>query len=150
VFAIDRAHRVLAGIDIDRLLSVIARVKPRPRHLAAGFIAMVLGLGVGAIDRLVVERAMHPMTARETAAASALERATADAAQAERERAPDPKTEAVLDAARRASDAAKRGDRRAASEALEDMRKAARALERDEREQARGLRSLRDELEASA
>jgi hypothetical protein len=149
-FAVAKARRSLDGVDIDQLLTMPRVERASRRRLVLAASLVVLGLFVGAMDRVIVGRAIHPVTAREAAAASTLEKAAIAAAAAQPERKPDPKPETVLEAARRASEAAKRGDRRSANEALEDMRKAARALESDDREHARALRTLRDELEGTA
>src|SRR5262249_32884653 len=108
-------------------------------------------LTFGSIDRLLVERIVHPMTPRELAAAAELKRAADVAANAPRQDDPaKTPSDDVVDAARRASKAAERGDRRAAQDALEDMRKASRALDAEERDQARSLRSIRDEIEGAS
>ncbi len=154
-FATERARRAVLGLDIDRVLvpSRSARSRTERRRLAGAVAAAVLGLAIGGIDRLVVERMVHPLTDREASAAAELKKAAEHAA-ANAPRGPndekDAKAEAVLAAAKRASEAAQRGDRRAAQEALDEMRKASRALEADHREQARSLRSLRDELEGAS
>ncbi|MDF2694864.1 MAG: TolA protein, partial [Labilithrix sp.] len=108
--------------------------------------------GLGTVDRVAIDRLIHPVTVRESAAVAELRHAAEVAANAER--GPDgvkrPEAEEAALAARRASEAAARGDRRGANEALEDMRKATRALEAEQRDQARSLRSLRDELEGAS
>lgn len=154
-YATHRARRALTGVDVAQALvpQPFVRSKRGRQWLAGAAVAAVLGIAVGGIDRLVVERAIHPVTSREAAAAAELKKAAEQAA-TNVPRGPndpkDPKAEEILEAAKRASEAAQRGDRRRAQEALEDMRKASRALEADEREQARSLRALRDELEGAS
>jgi hypothetical protein len=153
-FAVERARRALDGVAIARALPPIPyeRTRGEARWLAGAAVAAVLELAVGAIDGGVVERALHPVTEREATAAADLKRAAEVAANVANgpNDTKSPTNEELVDAARRASEAAKRGDRKRASEALEDMRKAARALEANDRDQARSLRSLRDELEAGS
>ncbi|MBX3207532.1 MAG: hypothetical protein KF764_20960 [Labilithrix sp.] len=153
-FAVERARRAIVGIELESVLAPAARVRSRreSRWLVAAGAAAIVGLAVGAIDRLVVERAAHPVTGREETAAAELKKAAEAAANAPRELvgAKDPRADEMVDAARRASEAAQRGDRRRALDALDDMRKASRALEADERAQARALRSLRDELDGAS
>jgi len=154
-FATDRARSAVEGVALERVLVPERRVRSarERRWLAAALAAMVLGLAVGSVDRLVVERAIHPLTSREAAAAAELKKAAEHAAANAPHGLDDPKSpnaQKLLDAARRASEAAKRGDRRAAQEALDEMRTAARALEAEQREQARSLRSIRDELEGAS
>jgi hypothetical protein len=154
-FAVDRARRSLDHVDLDRVVVPSRRVRStkESRWLAGAIVAAIVGLAFGGIDRLVIYRTIHPLTQRESAAASELRKAAEQAA-ANAPRGPNeekhPQAEAVVEAARRASEAAQRGDRKRAQDALEDMRKAARALEADERNQARSLRSLRDELEGKS
>ena len=154
-FATDRARSAVEGVALERVLVPERRVRSarERRWLAAALAAMVLGLAVGSVDRLVVERAIHPLTSREAAAAAELKKAAEHAAANAPHGLDDPKSpnaQKLLDAARRASEATKRGDRRAAQEALDEMRTAARALEAEQREQARSLRSIRDELEGAS
>lgn len=152
-FAVERARRAVVGVSVERVLvsAPRARATAESRWLFAAAAAAVLGIGVGALDRVVVERALRPVTTREASAAAELKKAADEAAaNVARDDAKDEKGADVVAAARRASDAARRGDRRGALSALDDMRAASRALEADERAQARALRSLRDELEGSA
>lgn len=163
-FAVDRARAAVRGLDVERVLvpSPQARSRREIRWLLGAGGAVILGLAVGGIDRVVIERVLNPVTSREAAAAAALrkaaEEAAANAANAARAASEEkkmlapqpPAAEELVEAARRASEAAQRGDRRSALEALESMRKATRALEADERDQARSLRSLRDELEGAS
>lgn len=160
-FAVERARAVVCGLDVERVLVPSPQVRSRReiRWLLGAGGAVILGLAVGGIDRVVIERVLNPVTGREAAAAAALRKAAEEAAanaprvasEEKKMLAPQPPAaEELVEAARRASEAAQRGDRRSALEALESMRKAARALEADERDQARSLRSLRDELEGAS
>ena len=155
--AVARARRAVAGLDIDSVLRPVpsARTKNERLRLAGAVLAAVVGLAIGGIDRIVVERAIHPVTQREAEAAAELKKAAEHAAANARVardaiEPKDPKADALFEAARRASEAARRGDRKTAQEALDDMRKAARAIEADDRDQARSLRAMRDQLEAAA
>ena len=145
--AIDRARRVLHGVAIAGVLRPV-RTPPR-RSTFIGLGVLLVAGAFGAIDRLVVERMMHPMSAREAAAARELAR-VADAAAPGAGGARDPKADALVDAARKASAAAERGDRKRALEALEEMRKASRAVDAQAKAEARSLRALRDEASRGA
>ena len=110
------------------------------------------GMLFGAIDRLVVERAIHPVTSSERSAADTLAKAAAQAAEAEggsaRASPMTPEEQQMIAAAEAGRRSApKRGDREGAMEALEDMKKAERALEAEDRDRAKSLRALRDELD---
>ncbi|HVH48242.1 MAG TPA: hypothetical protein VM925_38175 [Labilithrix sp.] len=148
LFAIERARRAVANTSIQRVFVAPSRTKTELRRLVGGMAAVVLGLSLGAIDRNVVDRVLHPPTGREVSAAAALKQAAEAAANAPRGLEAEQKTKAdeIVEAARRLGGAA-RGDRKRALDALDDMRKASRALEGEQREQARSLRALRDELE---
>jgi hypothetical protein len=144
--AVDRALEALLAVDVR---SVLVPTKQRRsatdrRRIAIASILCAVGLGFGAVDRIVVETALHPLTTREASAAAKLERTAETASKA----AAEPEAKQLVDAARRASAAAQRGDRARAREAIEDMRRAERALSSQDRDRAQALRSLREELEA--
>ena len=149
LFAISRAHEAAAGADPKKLLR--SEPVPRPKWFRLMIAMAAAGILFGAVDRLVVERVVRPVTSSERAAAAGLKNA---ATEAKREAPKDPLAEpspneqAMAEAAKRAAEAAERGDRRGAMEALEDMRKAERALHAEERDRAKSLRALRDELTA--
>ncbi len=148
-YVVDRAARVLDGVAVDRVLAPVARVRPRPAVLGGAALGVVLGLTIGSLDRITIERLAHPVTERETVAASELTRAAEAAAAASPPEAKTPAARELVDAARRAEEATKRGDRSGAGEALEAVRKAARSLENDERARGRSLREVRDAIEGA-
>lgn len=145
--AVERARRALDAVTVDELLAPEPRARSRAeaRRQAALCVAAALALGVGAIDPLLVERVLHPVTGEEARAAEALRRAAEALGSADPPK--DAMSAAVADAARRASAAVERGDRRRARDALDEMRSAARAAEADRREQARALRAVREGAE---
>lgn len=149
IFAISRAHEAAAGADPKKLL----RSEPvsRPKWFRLMIAVAAAGILFGAVDRLVVERVVRPVTSSERAAAAGLKNAVTEAkheAPKDPLAEPSPNEQAMAEAAKRAAEAAERGDRRGAMEALEDMRKAERALHAEERDRAKSLRALRDELTA--
>ncbi|MBX3232907.1 MAG: hypothetical protein KIT84_42205 [Labilithrix sp.] len=146
-FAIARARRATEGIDPKRLFT--AQPIDRPRGFRLMIAVAAAGILFGAIDRLVVERAMRPVTESERSAAADLKANAVAAAKTDPSApAPSPQEQQMIEAAKRAAEAAERGDRKGANEALEEMRKAERSLQADERDRAKSLRALRDELEA--
>jgi hypothetical protein len=120
--AIDRARRVLerSESELEGVLVPVRRPRTRTegRRLAVAGALAVVGIAIGAIDHQVVERVLHPITPKEATAAAELRRA-ADVAAADNAHA---NVEPVMDAARRASLAAERGDRKSALDALDAMR----------------------------
>lgn len=142
--AIGRARRATEGIVLSAALAAkpAARTARERRWLQGASVALVLGLTVGAVDRLAIQNLLRPVTRRELADAAELRRAAEIAAQGDKEAI----TPAMLEAAQRASTAAERGDREAARRALEDLRRATHDRDSAEREQARALRALRDQL----
>lgn len=148
-FAIARARIAASGANVQKLFEPEPVEQPKWFRLMIALAAA--GLLFGAIDRLVVERAIHPVTSSEKSAAAGLKQAAAQiAADAKKdpEAQPSPNEQAMAEAAKRAAEAAERGDREGAQEALEDMRKAERAMQAEERDRAKSLRALRDELSA--
>lgn len=151
VMARERAARAVASLDVEGLL-----VRPRSSPLATRTrlllgAALVTGLALGSLDAAALDRLRHPLTARELTAADALalEARAARADEAPRPDADDPKR-ALEEAAKRAAEAAKRGDRASALAALDELRAAARAMDAEARERKGELDGLREELEASA
>jgi hypothetical protein len=143
----ERAREAVHGVDVEKLFRPVRRKLDRSQ--IGGLALLLVGLLIGGIDRILVEKTLHPVTNAEVQQAAELQRAAEEAAREAKaeQKAPNPKADALVDAARRASEAAKRGDRKGAREAIEEARAAARALEADQREQANALRALRDELE---
>ena len=148
-FAIARARTAANGVNVRKLFNAEPVEQPKWFRLMIALAAA--GLLFGAIDRLVVERTIHPVTTSEKSAADGLKKAAAQiAADAKKdpEAPPTPNEQAMAEAAKRAAEAAERGDREGAQEALEDMRKAERAMQAEERDRAKSLRALRDELQS--
>ena len=155
-FAIDRARRAAEAIpagNVSKLL--VAEPVAQPRFFKLMIAVAFAGVLFGAIDRLVVERALHPVTASENGAADNLDKAAKKIAA---EAKADP-TKQELDAGRSrrcspppsAQSNARRaqGDREGAMEALEDMKKAwQRELDAQDRDRSKSLRDLRDTLES--
>jgi hypothetical protein len=150
-FAITRAHEAANGVQPKKLF----RSEPvsQPKFFRLMIAAAAAGILFGAVDRLVVERAIHPVTSSEKSAAEGLKNA-AQLGNASKDTPkdelaqPSPNEQAMAEAAKRAAEAAERGDRQGAMEALEDMKKAERALQAEERDRSKSLRALRDELTA--
>lgn len=148
-FAITRAQDASTGVEPKKLFK--AEPVAQPKWWRFMIAAATAGILFGAIDRLVVERAIHPVTTSERSAAERLKNAAAQAgkdAPKDPLAQPSPNEQAMAEAAKRAAEAAERGDRQGAMEALEDMRKAERALQAEERDRSKSLRALRDELTA--
>lgn len=148
-FAISRAYEAAAGANPKKLFGA-ERVE-QPKWFRLMIAAAAAGILFGAIDRLVVERAIHPVTTSERSAAEGLKNAAAEAAKdAPKDplAQPSPNEQAMAEAAKKAAEAAERGDRQGAMEALEDLRKAERALQAEEKDRSKSLRALRDELTA--
>ncbi len=148
VVARARAGATLSGIDVARVLVPASRTPMRGRVRALLACALLAGLGIGSLDAAALDRLRHPLTAREVAAADAL-LAEAKAAREAKVAEPGDPQVTLSEAARRAADAAKRGDRQRALEALDDVRAAKRAADAEARERKNELRALREELEAS-
>lgn len=152
VLAIERGREAIAGADLGAALDDLDR-RERPtrpgaaRRRYALAAALVLGLGAGSIDRVIAGRLLHPVTASERASAAELRKAAEVAASADRPGATPKKALEAAEAARRAAQAAERGDRQRAAEALADMRDKARAADGQARSRAESLRGLRDALE---
>lgn len=147
--AISRAHQATRGVDPTKLFAV--EPVPRPRWFRLMIALAAVGLFLGAVDRLLIERAMHPVTSSERAAAEGLRSAASrigKEASKDELLNPSANEKAMAEAARRAAEAAERGDRKGAMEALDDLRKAERALQAEERDRSKSLRALRDELTA--
>jgi hypothetical protein len=148
-FAITRAQEAAKDVEPKKLF----RSEPvsQPRFFRLMIAAAAAGILFGAVDRLVVERAVHPVTSSEKSAAEGLKNAAAEANKEPPKdplAQPSPNEQAMAEAAKRAAEAAERGDRQGAMEALEDMKKAERALQAEERDRSKSLRALRDELTA--
>jgi hypothetical protein len=151
--ATERARAALIAVRVHELLSppTIAPAAPRARRFALG--AIVIGLLFGSLDPTLIESLVHPITERERTAAGDLTEAAKAAETAVPREAGTPrdtKTAALMDAARRAAEAAQRGDRKRAFDALDDLRAAERALEAEQRDRAKALRQLREDLEAAS
>jgi hypothetical protein len=146
-FAIKRARQAASDVSVKRLFT--SEAVERPRFFKLMIAAAAIGLMFGAVDRLVVERALHPVTNSEKSAADALKKAAAEAKAPNSDPIPTSEQEKLMaEAAQRAAEATQRGDRAGAEEALEDMRKAERALSAENRDRAKSLRDLKDSLEA--
>lgn len=151
-FAIDRAKRATDAIpngNVSKLL--VSEPVTQPRFFKLMIAVACAGVLFGAIDRLVIDRALHPVTASENAAADNLDKAAkkiAAEAKADPTKELTPEEQKVLAAAERAVERAKRGDREGAMEALDDMKKAQRELDAQDRDRSKSLRDLRDSLES--